>query len=97
MACGRPVIASYTSGHTDILTDENSFPLKLTKPFRLYDNNNNLWADWEDISINELVDKLESAYNNRSKIKEIGSKAGEDLKNFTWQKSGEKLLKIVGL
>jgi hypothetical protein len=34
----------------------------------------------EDISINELVDKLESAYNNRSKIKEIGSKAGEDLK-----------------
>lgn len=97
MACGRPVIASYTSGHTDILTDENSFPLKLTKPFRLYDNNNNLWADWEDISINELVDKLESAYNNRSKIKEIGSKAGEDSKNFTWQKSGEKLLKIVGL
>jgi glycosyltransferase involved in cell wall biosynthesis len=47
MACGRPVIASYTSGHTDILTDENSFPLKLTKPFRLYDNNNNLWADWK--------------------------------------------------
>lgn len=97
MACGRPVVASYTSGHVDILTDENSLPLKLTKPFRLYDNNNKLWADWEDISINELVDKLEFAYHNRDKIKKIGAKAGEDLKKFTWENSGKELLRIVGL
>jgi len=97
MACARPVIASYTSGHKDILTDENSIPLKLTKPFRLYDNNNKLWADWEDISIEELVDKLEFAYHNREAIRKIGQKAGEDLKNFTWHNSGKELLRIVGL
>lgn len=97
MACARPVIASYTSGHKDILTDENSIPLKLTKPFRLYDNNNKLWADWEDISIDELVDKLEFAYHNREAIRKIGQKAGEDLKNFTWHNSGKELLRIVGL
>ncbi len=97
MACGRPVIASYTSGHTDILTDDNSLPLKLTKPFRLYDSNNRLWADWEDVSINELVDKLEFAYHNRELIRKIGQRAGEDLKKLTWQNSGKELLRIVGL
>ncbi len=97
MACARPVIASYTSGHTDILTDDNSLPLKLTKPFRLYNKDNKLWADWEDISITELVDKLEFAYHNRKKIREIGEKAGEDLKKFTWANSGKELLRIVGL
>ncbi len=97
MACGRPVIASYTSGHKDVLTDKNSYPLKQTKPFRLYDNNNKLWADWEDISIIELVDKIEFAYNNVQDRREKGKIAGVDLKNFTWKKSAENLLKIMGI
>ncbi len=97
MACARPVIASYTSGHTDVLTDEISYPLKQMKPFRLYDNDNKLWADWEDVSIVELVDKIEYAYNNRAEIRLKGAKAGEYMKNFTWQKSAEDLLKIMGI
>ena len=67
------------------------------KPFRLYDNDNKLWADWEDVSIMELVDKIEYAYNNRKEIRLKGANAGEFMKKFTWQQSAKDLLKIMGI
>ncbi len=93
MACGKPVIASYTSGHTDILTDENSLPLTHMKEFKLYDDNKNLFADWEEPDIDEIIAKIEYAYFNRENIKQIGKKAGEFMKSFTWKASAETLMK----
>ena len=95
MACGKPVIASYTSGHTDILTEENSVPLKNLHQFKLHDDNKNLIANWEEPDIDEIIDKLEYAYFNREKIKQIGKRAGEFMKNFTWEASAERLMKFL--
>ncbi len=93
MACGKPVIASYTSGHTDILTEENSLPLRHLHEFKLYDDNKNLFADWEEPDIDEIIAKIEYAYFNREKIKQVGKKAGEFMKSFTWKASAETLMK----
>ena len=95
MACGRPVIASYTSGHKDILTDENSLPLKNLNEFKLFEDNKKLLVDWEEPDIDEIIAKIEYAYFNRDKIKQIGKNAGEFMKKFTWEKSAEALLKYV--
>jgi tetratricopeptide (TPR) repeat protein/glycosyltransferase involved in cell wall biosynthesis len=91
MASGKPVIASYNTGHTDVLTDRNSFPLREQKPYPVY-NEGILVADWAESSLDEIVAKLEWAYHHRDEIKAVGKNAGEDMKQFTWGKSAESLL-----
>ena len=84
MACGKPVIASFNSGHKDILTESNSLSLKYMHEFKLYDDNKQLIADWEEPDIDEIVAKLEFAYYKRDEINKIGQNAGEHMKNYTW-------------
>ncbi len=95
MACGKPVIASYTSGHKDVLDENHALLLKENKPFRIQDGEGNLWADWEEPSLDEIIAKLEFAYNNRDEMRRLGKRAGEFMKNYTWEKSAEQLVKII--
>lgn len=95
MACAKPVIASYNTGHTDVLTEDNSLMLTDMKPYKLYDNSNNLWADWADPSLDEIIAKIEYAYNNRDEIRRLGKRAGEDMKKLTWTESARSLLKTM--
>ncbi len=92
MACGKPVIASYNTGHIDVLTQENSLPLMEQTPFHLYDTDKVLTADWREPSLDEIVAKLEWAYHHRDEIKAIGKRAGDFMTNFTWEKSSASLL-----
>ncbi len=95
MACGKPVIASYNSGHKDILTPENSLRLEHMHEFKLYNDNKELIADWEEPDIDEIIAKLEYAYLNRQEIKHIGIRGGEFMKKYTWKNSAESLLKYL--
>ncbi len=97
MACGKPVIASFNSGHKDVLTENNSIMLKNMREFKLFDSENTLFADWEEPDIDEIITKIEFAYHNRSALKEVGNKAAETMKKFTWANTALNLLKAVGL
>jgi hypothetical protein len=39
-----------------------------------------------------LLDQLEYAYNHRAVIADIGRRAGETLKRFTWKSAAERLV-----
>ncbi|HEX2866164.1 MAG TPA: tetratricopeptide repeat protein [Ignavibacteriales bacterium] len=95
MACGRPVAASFNTGHMDILTDENSIPLKSMHDFHLYDGTNKLVADWKEPHLDEIVAAVEYAYFNREAIRQTGICAGEYMKQFTWAAAAENLLKLL--
>jgi len=95
MACGKPVIASFNSGHKDILNEENSLPLKFQKDFRLFDEDQKIIADWSEPDLDEIVQKIEFAYHNRDKIKIIGNCAAKHLKKFTWANTADKLIDII--
>jgi tetratricopeptide (TPR) repeat protein/glycosyltransferase involved in cell wall biosynthesis len=97
MACGKPVVASYNTGHKDVLTENNSILLKEMKEYKLYNPDNVLTADWEEPNLDEIIDKVEYAYNNRDIIKNIGDNAAVTMKNFTWSDTAMNLLKVVGL
>jgi len=97
MACGKPVIASYNTGHKDVLTGKNSIMLKEMKEYKLLDQEQNLVADWEEPDLDEIISKIEYAYHHRDEIKMIGSEAAESMKNFSWANTADNLLKIVGL
>jgi tetratricopeptide (TPR) repeat protein/glycosyltransferase involved in cell wall biosynthesis len=95
MACGKPVVASYNSGHKDILNDENSFPLKTMHDFKLFDENNNITADWNEPDLDEIIERIEFAYHNRDHLRKVGRAAGEHLKNYTWSNTADELIQII--
>jgi tetratricopeptide (TPR) repeat protein/glycosyltransferase involved in cell wall biosynthesis len=96
MACAKPVIASYASGHTDIVTEENALLLNDFKNMHLVDGNQTLIARWQEPSLDELVATIEYAYQHRDEIRRIGHRAGQDMQRFTWEKSARNLLRIIG-
>lgn len=94
MACAKPVIASYTSGHKDILTGENSLRLTDLSKYEI-ETDGKLWADWEEPSVDELVGKIEYAYHHRDEIRRLGRRAGKDMKKRTWKDSARELLALI--
>lgn len=95
MACGKPVIASNTSGHKDVLTAQNSLMLDKLTPYPIYDANKSLWADWEEPSVDQLVEKIEYAYHHRQKLAHLGEQAGRDMLCFTWAETAKSLIRSI--
>jgi glycosyltransferase involved in cell wall biosynthesis len=96
MARGKPVIASYNTGHRDILTDENSLKLTGMKYMPVQNNIDipNI-AQWEEPDIDEVIGKLEWAYLNRDSLRATGIRAGEALGKMTWEKTAAAFYEIL--
>jgi len=94
MACGKPVVASYNSGHCDVLTDENSVPIRKSNK-RPIARDGQPVAEWDEPDVEETIEKLEWAYQNRDRLREIGKKAGEDLGKMTWTETGKKFYELL--
>jgi glycosyltransferase involved in cell wall biosynthesis len=94
MACAKPVIASYASGHKDVLTDDNCLKLKNLKPITIANNDQNV-ATWDEPDLEETVAKLDWAYHHRDAIRHIGECAGDELRKMTWQETGRRFYAIL--
>jgi glycosyltransferase involved in cell wall biosynthesis len=95
MACAKPVIASNTSGHRDILTENNALCLNTLSDFNVNNINGKLIARWQEASLDELIERIEYAYHHRNEIKALGQRAGEDLKQFTWEHTARQLRQVM--
>lgn len=94
MACGKPVIASFNTGHKDILTDTNSIKLIDTRSVTIL-NDNIKTAIWDEPSLDETISKLERAYHHRDALSGIGTRAGEDLSKITWERTAKDFYAIL--
>jgi len=93
MAKGRPVIASYNTGHKDILNKDNAILLhnQKVRPIKPFIGQN--WnAHWCEPDINELVSNLEWAYLHRDELKRYGERAAESMKQYTWEKAADSII-----
>jgi glycosyltransferase involved in cell wall biosynthesis len=95
MACGRPVIASNTSGHRDIVTPDNALLLDRLSDFNIVGPGGEPIARWQEPALEELVAQIEYAYHHRDAIGKLGQRAGEDLKRFTWADTARRLLEQI--
>ena len=87
MACGRTVIASDTTGHADVITDLNAFPLTSYTPRVISDAQGQPAAVWHEPSVEELVELLEAAYRDRSTRAAKGAVAAEDMRRLAWDRA----------
>jgi len=96
MACARPVIASWNTGHKDVLTSENAILLeKMSRREILDPATQRIEAIWEEPDLDELIEKLEDAYQNRGVLKKTAERAGEDMRSWTWKRSAKDLLEKI--
>ncbi len=95
MACAKPVIATFASGHRDIVTAENALLLNHLKSINILDDDGIRIGRWKDPSLDELVGQLEYAYRHRRALKSIGARAGKDLQQFTWRRCAERLAMLL--
>ncbi|ODS33887.1 MAG: hypothetical protein SCARUB_00958 [Candidatus Scalindua rubra] len=94
MACRKPVIASYSSGHRDIINKDNSIMIENMKPIDINRNGTRI-AVWDDPDLDETINHLEWAYQHREELRSYGLRAGNDLKELTWKRSAEKFVEII--
>jgi glycosyltransferase involved in cell wall biosynthesis len=94
MACGRPAIATFGSGHRDVLTDENSLPLRDLRQATVRDGDGPPRV-WHDAELEEVVEKLEWAYQNRERLAVLGARAGQDMTRFTWANTARGLVELL--
>jgi glycosyltransferase involved in cell wall biosynthesis len=94
MACGKPAIASYSSGHKDILTAANSIRIESMKPLTIRGKAEDL-ALWDDPDLEETVERLEWAYQNRDALPAIGERAAHDMTALTWQAAAARFYEVL--
>jgi len=96
MAKQRPVIASYNTGHKDILNADGSNAILLhnheLRKFKPFENNGYV-VHWNEPDINELISNLEWAYLHRNELKELGKSAAESMKKYSWEATADTVLR----
>jgi glycosyltransferase involved in cell wall biosynthesis len=95
MACGKPVVAVNTTGHADIVNSTNALIIETRGESTVRDPNHVPVARWPEPDLDDAVDKLEWAYQNREKMRELGRQAGADLAERTWRKTAEAFQRVM--
>jgi glycosyltransferase involved in cell wall biosynthesis len=95
MACGRAGICTDFGGHRDLLTDANSFPLRASELLRICDEEHRPIAHWCEPNLDEILDRLEQAYADRARLKELGRQAAADMKEWTWSRAAGSFLQLL--
>jgi len=91
MACGKPVVASYNTGHKDVLSTSNSLMLTQMRSLSVSANGQPV-AVWEEPNIDEVVENLDWAYHHREDIRAIGARASQTMQSLTWGRTARLFL-----
>lgn len=95
MACGKPVIASNNSGHKDILSTGHCILLENQVPLNIAGKDGSIRKRWCEPNLDEIVSKLEWAYNNREEIKNIGHAGSKFISQLTWEKAAKEFYDLL--
>lgn len=92
VACGKPAIATDATGHCDVLNSCNHVRIRpdYMRPVMVYDSGDNPIAIWQEPELEAVIERLEWAYQNRDKIREIGHRAAESMKPHTWEAAARR-------
>lgn len=100
MACGKQVIATNYSGHTEFCNDENSLLVNVESLETAVDNiwfhGDGLWANLDKEQIDSIVEKMQYVHKRKSEGEDIRNYKGiETAEKFTWSNTVDKLLGAV--
>ena len=89
MACGVPCILSANSGHLDIISDDNCYPLTEQAPMPAEDDPADVWRE---SSLDEIIECLERVYTDRDDAARRGSAGSEFMTGLSWHAQVRKIV-----
>jgi glycosyltransferase involved in cell wall biosynthesis len=95
MACGVPVVLSRNTGHLDLIEADNCYALDFQIPMGEVTGRADL-EGWGESSIEELVAKMEDAYENRDDSLRRGAAAAASMRAWTWEMQTGRLVNALG-
>ena len=96
LACGKPVVAVNSTGHRDVVREDNALVIKI-KTENTINGPAGPIARWPEPDLDDTVDKLEWAYTHRAETAALGAKAGADMARLTWTKTAKTFLRLLGI
>lgn len=94
LSCGKPAIVTNSSGHRDVTNDHNAIMLKNLSPITI-SNDQQAVAVWDGPDLDEVIDRLEWAYNHREALQTIGEAAGSSMAQFSWQATARQFYELA--
>jgi glycosyltransferase involved in cell wall biosynthesis len=95
MACGKPVVAVASTGHSDVVRPDNAVPVAIKGEMTINDGSGPV-AKWPEPDLDDAIAKLEWVYQHRTEAAALGRKAGQDMATCTWTEAAKGFLKLLG-
>ena len=92
LACGRPAIVSFNSGHCDVVSDQTAILLKNQRDFEVQDAGKRTTARWKEVSVDDIIAAVEYAYHHRAEMQLLGARAAEELARWDWARAAQEVL-----
>ena len=92
MSCGKQVIITNYSAHTEFCTDKNSLLIEIENKEDAYDgiwfHGKGSWAEIGEPQIEELIEHMRSVHTKKQQTGSVENLAGiETANNFSWKKT----------
>jgi len=95
MACGVPTIISANTGHTDLIDGNNCYALEQQATVAGEGGAVGSVAGWGDSSVDEIDEKLEQAYRDRTDARRRGERGAAKLAGFSWSRTADQMKRVV--
>ncbi len=97
MATGKPVIATYATGHKDVLDPFDCLNLVQNKPLTVKGPDGAVTGTWVEPDLDEVIAMLEFAYDRRDEMRWHGTANQRRMWEFSWHRCARDLLRALGV
>ncbi len=97
MACGKKVITTNYSAHTEFCDEDNSYLIEIENLEKAYDGvffsgSHGMWADFSKNQEDQLVSHLRKAHQEKQNGPQINSAGIKTANHFSWQNSAKEVI-----
>jgi len=96
MACGKPVLATASTGHGDIINDRVARVVG-TKGEVTFSSDGESSAIYPEPDLEQAVEQLEWCYQNRDSLRAMADAAAAAMATMTWKRTAAQFLELLNL